>query len=352
MVIADGTSQYRDRSAIRLALQLARLGVGFTFVVILVGVWTRLVDAGLGCPDWPGCYGALVVPDAERAAGFAPDAPLDAFKAWVEMFHRYIASGLGLVGLALAWLGWRNRHIPGYPLLASFVLLGLICLQGAFGAWTVTLQLWPQVVTLHLMGGFSVLATFFWLYRRLKACRDGGQPNVKLPGLWWLVVLLLALQVALGGWTSSNYAGVACSGFPTCNYQWWPENMDFNEGFHLTQEVGPNYLYGQLHAGARTAIHFTHRLGALLLGVGLLALALRYKHHPQARHWIGAALGAYLVQLSLGIILVLNALPLSVALLHTAGAAVLMLLLLHSGWVLGNRQSIPQVFADRKVVHA
>jgi len=351
-MVADGNLQARNRHGIQRAQWLAALGVGFTFIVILVGVWTRLVDAGLGCPDWPGCYGALVVPDAQRAAGFAPDAPLDVFKAWMEMFHRYIASGLGLVALALAWLGWRNRHIPGYPVLASAALLGVICLQGAFGAWTVTLKLWPQVVTLHLLGGFSVLMIFFWLYHRLKACRDNKQPDVRPPGLWWLVMLLLVAQVALGGWTSSNYAGVACQGFPTCNTQWWPAGMDFNEGFHLTQEVGPNYLHGKLHADARTAIHFTHRLGALMLGLGLIVLTLYYKHHAQARPWLLAALGTYLVQVSLGIILVVNALPLSVALLHTAGAALLMLLLLRSGWLLGSHHAALQAFSDRKVVHA
>lgn len=349
---ASGVSlQPHEHLAVKRAMRLSIFGVGFTFVVILVGVWTRLVDAGLGCPDWPGCYGALVVPDAERAAGFAPDAPLDTFKAWVEMFHRYIATALGLVALALAWLAWRNRHIPGYPLLASFVLLGLICLQGAFGAWTVTLKLWPQVVTLHLLGGFSVLAAFFWLYCRLKDCHLGIQRAGSLPKLWWLAMLLLVGQVALGGWTSSNYAGIACTGFPTCNNEWWPDYMDFNEGFHLTQEVGPNYLHGQLHAGARTAIHYTHRLGALLVGLGLLMLWLSNKQH-KARPWLAVAFVTYLVQLSLGIVLVLNALPLSIALLHTAGAAALMLLLLHSGWLLENRQSTPQVFADRKVVHA
>ncbi|WP_235263674.1 COX15/CtaA family protein, partial [Nitrincola sp. A-D6] len=294
----------------------------------------------------------LVVPDAQRAAGFAPDLPLDPFKAWMEMFHRYIASGLGLVALALVWMAWKNRKIPGYPVIVSWVLLGIICLQGAFGAWTVTLQLWPQVVTLHLLGGFTVLATFFWLHYRVKACRQADKRPIRLPGLWCLVGLLLVVQVALGGWTSSNYAGIACTGFPTCNNEWWPDYMDFDEGFHLTQEVGPNYLYGQLHAGARTAIHYTHRLGALALGLGLFVLLLHYKRHTSARPWLLAAVVTYLLQVSLGIILVLSALPLSVALLHTAGAALLMLLLLRSGLSLGISESTSQAYSYRKVVHA
>ncbi len=352
MVRSDNSLQGRSGPAVNRAMYLAAIGGCFTFVVILVGVWTRLVDAGLGCPDWPGCYGALVVPDAQRAAGFAPDLPLDPFKAWMEMFHRYIASGLGLVALTLAWMAWKNRHIQDYPVAVSWVLLGIICLQGAFGAWTVTLQLWPQVVTLHLLGGFTVLACFFWLHFRLKACRQSDRRPIRLPGLWWLVGFLLVAQVALGGWTSSNYAGIACTGFPTCNNEWWPDYIDFDEGFHLTQEVGPNYLYGQLHAGARTAIHYTHRLGALALGLGLILLTLHYKHHTGARRWLLAALGTYLLQVSLGIILVLNALPLSVALLHTAGAALLMLLLLRSGWSLGRLESASPAFSYRKVVHA
>lgn len=352
MVRSDDSLQDRSRQAVNRALYLSATGVGFTFMVILVGVWTRLVDAGLGCPDWPGCYGALVVPDAQRAASFAPDIPLDPFKAWMEMFHRYIASGLGLVALVLAWMGWKNRHISGYPVIGSWLLLGIICLQGAFGAWTVTLQLWPQVVTLHLLGGFTVLATFFWLSYRLNACRQSDHRPIRPPRLWWLVGLLLVAQVALGGWTSSNYAGIACTGFPTCNNEWWPDYMDFDEGFHLTQEVGPNYLYGQLHAGARTAIHYTHRLGALALGLGLLLLSVHYKRHKSARPWLLAALATYLLQVSLGVILVLNALPLSVALLHTAGAAMLMLLLLRSGWALGIKESTSQAYSYRKVVHA
>ncbi len=226
MVRSDNSLQGRSGPAVNRAMYLAAIGGCFTFVVILVGVWTRLVDAGLGCPDWPGCYGALVVPDAQRAAGFAPDLPLDPFKAWMEMFHRYIASGLGLVALTLAWMAWKNRHIQDYPVAVSWVLLGIICLQGAFGAWTVTLQLWPQVVTLHLLGGFTVLACFFWLHFRLKACRQSDRRPIRLPGLWWLVGFLLVAQVALGGWTSSNYAGIACTGFPTCNNEWWPDYID------------------------------------------------------------------------------------------------------------------------------
>ncbi|SFX30594.1 COX15/CtaA family protein [Marinospirillum alkaliphilum] len=320
---------------VRRAAALAGFGVLFTLVVVLAGAWTRLVDAGLGCPDWPGCYGALVVPDAERAAAFAPDEPLDSFKAWVEMIHRYLASGLGLLALVLTWIGWKLRHMPGYPLGLTFLLLAVICLQGAFGAWTVTLKLWPQVVTLHLLGGMTVLALFFWLFCRLRACARGEVQGRKPPLLWWLVLLLLTGQLALGGWTTSNYAGLACTGFPTCNQQWWPAQMDFSEGFHLTQEVGPNYLHGQLHAPARTAIHFTHRLGALLLGVSILLLVWKGLTLARARPWLGLLLLAWGLQAGIGIATVLLFLPLWLALLHTGGAAVLLLTLLGAGWQLG-----------------
>jgi len=346
------SSQLTPTASIRRAASIAAAGVGFTFIVILVGVWTRLSDAGLGCPDWPGCYGALVVPSADRAADFAPDIPLEPFKAWVEMFHRYIASGLGLVALTLAWMAWRLRRVEGYPVFASFMLLLVICLQGAFGAWTVTLKLWPQVVTLHLLGGFAVLCTFFWLFRRLSGCLKGDAQRRRPPFLWWLVGLVLVGQVALGGWTSSNYAGIACTGFPTCNQEWWPSYMDFDEGFHLTQEVGPNYLHGQLHAGARTAIHYTHRLGALALGIALLMLFLFHRRQRKVRAVLISALIVYAVQLSLGIILVLFSLPMSVALLHTAGAALLLLILLDAGWRLGATRSSMSSMIYKKVAHA
>lgn len=341
-----------DRVLLRRAALLAGFGVVFTLVVVLAGAWTRLMDAGLGCPDWPGCYGALVVPDAERAARFDPDAPLDQVKAWLEMGHRYLASALGLLALALTWLGWKLRRTPGYPLGLTLLLLGVILLQGAFGAWTVTLRLWPQVVTLHLLGGMAVLALFFWLYRRLQACRRGEYQARRPPGIWWLALLLLTGQLALGGWTTSNYAGLACSGFPTCNQQWWPERMDFSEGFHLTQEVGPNYLHGQLHAPARTAIHFSHRLGALLLGVGLLLLVLKGFSQARARPWLGALLLAYGLQAGLGMATVLLLLPLWLALLHTAGAALLLLALLMAGWQLGHAGiRVPRVTLT-EVAHA
>lgn len=310
---------------LRLLAHLTLAGTLLTALVILVGAWTRLVDAGLGCPDWPGCYGWLLVPDSEHAALRHPDVPLEPFKAWVEMAHRYVASFLGLIVISVVALGWSLRHRPGYPWRVSVALLVVILIQGAFGAFTVTLKLWPQVVTLHLLGGLSVLMLFFWLYLRvrhsLKNMMLARQP-VNL--LWAASIGLLVLQLALGGWVTSNYAGIACQGFPTCNAQWWPE-MDLSEGFHLTQTVGPNYLHGQLHADARTAIQVVHRIGALFLGVVLMVLWWRYRRLVFVGRALAVVVGAYVVQVVLGIANVLLWLPLWLALLHTAGAVVLTL---------------------------
>ncbi|WP_435399630.1 COX15/CtaA family protein [Halomonas sp. RA08-2] len=328
-----------SRRRLRWLKALSLVGVVFTVAVILVGVFTRLVDAGLGCPDWPGCYGRLVVPDESRAMAHTPEAPLETFQAWVEMVHRYVASALGLLVIALVVLGAPLRRRPDYPWGVSLALLAVILVQGAFGAFTVTLKLWPQVVTLHLLGGLSVMLLFLWLHLRLRRFDSGrltfggvAPPRRPLTALWGLAVVLLAAQIALGGWVSSNYAGIACQGFPTCNGQWWPA-MDWSEGFHLTQSVGPNYLHGQLHADARTAIQMGHRLGALALGLALLALAVGHWHESRLRPWLGALMGLFAVQAGVGIANVLLWLPLWLALLHTAGAVALVIALAMAIWV-------------------
>ena len=326
----------RRRLALLKALSLA--GVVFTVGVILLGAWTRLVDAGLGCPDWPGCYGALVVPDEGQALAHSPDSPLESAKAWMEMVHRYVASALGLLVIALVVLGWPLRRHADYPWRLSLGLLGLIMVQGAFGAFTVTLKLWPQVVTLHLLGGLGVMLVFLWLHLRLRRCASGNltlggvaPPPRRLTPLWGLAAVLLVIQLALGGWVSSNYAGIACQGFPTCNSQWWPA-LDWSEGFHLTQSVGPNYLHGQLHAEARSAIQVGHRLGALALGLAILALWARYRRVRALRGPLMGLVLAYAGQFSLGVANVLMWLPLWLALLHTAGAVALVVSLALAAW--------------------
>ncbi|MEQ5802215.1 COX15/CtaA family protein [Halomonas sp. H10-9-1] len=324
----------------RLALlkTLSLLGVVLTAVVILLGAWTRLVDAGLGCPDWPGCYGALVVPDEARALAHSPESPLESAKAWMEMIHRYVASALGLLVIALLVLGRPLRRRADYPWRVSLGLLALILLQGAFGAFTVTLRLWPQVVTLHLLGGLGVMMVFLWLHLRVRRCASGNltpggvaPPRRALTPLWGVAAMLLVGQLALGGWVSSNYAGIACLGFPSCNGEWSP-SLDWSEGFHLTQSVGPNYLHGQLHAEARSAIQVGHRLGALALGAAILALVICCWRERAMRPWLTALSLAYGVQFLLGVANVLLWLPLWLALLHTAGAVALVLALALAAW--------------------
>ena len=297
-------------------------------VVVMLGAYTRLTHAGLGCPDWPGCYGFLSVPMSERAQEVAalrfPDAPLEIDKGWNEMVHRYVAGLLGLVILILALraIQWRSRS--GQPLRLPILLLGLVILQAAFGMWTVTLKLWPQVVVAHLLGGFATLALLFLLSLRLSG-RLPALPAapVSLRLLAWLTLLLVVGQITLGGWGSANYAAMACVDLPTCQGQWWPA-MDFHNGFRVAQEKGPNYLGGQLDGAARTAIHMTHRLGALLVALVGLLLAWRL--------WVAGLGGLALLlllalgaQLALGVANVLLHLPLHLALAHNAGGALLLL---------------------------
>ncbi len=277
-------------------------------VVVLLGAYTRLTHAGLGCPDWPGCYGFVHVPLSEAQLAHAelhfPDAPVEAQKGWNEMIHRYFAGALGLLILGLALHALVRRGRDSQPLKLPLLLLAVVIAQAAFGMWTVTLKLWPQVVTAHLLGGFTTLALLFLL-------------------ALGLALLLVIGQIALGGWVSSNYAAVACIDLPTCHGEWWPR-MDFANGFHLTQHIGPNYLGGQLDSDARTAIHMTHRIGALCVTLVLLLLAWRLQRSglvwPTALMLLGLSL-----QIGLGISNVLLHLPLPVAVAHNGGGALLLL---------------------------
>lgn len=316
------------RPGFRLALFATALAV----VVVLLGAYTRLTHAGLGCPDWPGCYGFLAVPMSEHKQALAaerfPEAPLEVRKGWNEMIHRYFAGALGLTILGLAVQALRRRHEPGQPLKLPLLLLAVVITQAIFGMWTVTLQLWPQVVTTHLLGGFTTLSLLFLLCLRLS----GRLPPLSVPapaGLRRFAGLAMALviaQITLGGWVSSNYAAVACTDFPTCHGQWWPQ-MDFARAFDLSHhDIGPNYLGGLLYGEARTAIHVTHRLGALVVTLVLLALAWRL-----LRQGFGALavllLAALFTQVALGIGNVLLNLPLALAVAHNGGGAALLLVL-------------------------
>ena len=299
-------------------------------VVVVLGAWTRLVDAGLGCPDWPGCYGFLVVPSSDEHLAHAearfPHAPVESHKAWPEMIHRYFASSLGLVIVVLTILFVKARHEPDpLPLKLPVLLLMMVILQGAFGAWTVTLKLWPQVVTAHLLGGFTTLSLLWLLYlRQSPGLGAGWHVPRALSGLALFALVLVVAQIALGGWVSSNYAALACRDFPTCHGYWLPP-LDIAEGFNLTQEIGPNYLGGQLENDARVTIQFAHRVGALLIMLvcGLLAFRL-WRAGSRFAVAVAVVVGA---QITLGIANVLLLLPLSIATLHNAVGALVLLTL-------------------------
>jgi heme a synthase len=317
-----------------------RVGVVLTLTVIILGAFVRLSDAGLGCPDWPGCYGRLLAPTQAAHIDLAnqafPDRPVEVRKAWKEMVHRYAAGSLGLVVLMLALLAWRARRDPGQPVALPFALLGLIIFQSALGMWTVTLQLKPVIVMGHLLGGFATLVLLWLLLLATRARGPGHAPGRARGGVpalhrrvqpWASVAAaVLVLQIALGGWTSANYAALACPDFPQCQQQWWPR-MDFRDGFVLWRGTGVDYEFGVLDAPARTAIHFTHRIGAVvtLLAVGGLALLLMWRGRGAVRGVAAAVMALLLVQISLGISNIVFYLPLPVATAHNAVAALLLL---------------------------
>ncbi len=314
----------------------------FAVVVVMLGAWTRLVDAGLGCPDWPGCYGFIGVPQSEARIAIAearfPDVPVDVSKGWPEMIHRYAAGILGLIVFGLAIYGIRHRK-TGVPVRLPIFLGFFILLQGAFGMWTVTLKLWPQIVALHLLGGFTTLSLLALLTLRLR----GRKPNIdpaRVASLArlrpWLYggLMVVVVQIALGAWTAANYAAVACTDLPTCQGQWWPE-MDFQHGFDITQSVGPNYLGGQLTADGRVAIHMMHRIGALVVLVyfaGLLSALWRRTKNTPLRAAVGLVAVVLCAQILLGLANVVFHIPISVAVAHNAMGAGLLISVVNVLW--------------------
>lgn len=316
----------------RLLFVLSCWAAVLVMLVVILGAFTRLSDAGLGCPDWPGCYGHLTWPktaaDVTAAEARFPEAPVEHDKTWPEMVHRYFAGALGLVIFAIAVLTWRSRQQEKLPVRLSLFLAGLVVLQGAFGMWTVTLKLWPQVVTAHLLGGFATASGLWFMVLRLSPWRLvlAATPGLRTLALIGLVAVIL--QIALGGWTSANYAAIACADLPTCHGVWWPP-ADFAQGFNIFQHVGPNYLGGLLDNHARTAIHFTHRLGAVVVTILLLLLAYRLwrTRDSWSRRMTLVLLAALVTQISLGLSNVYWALPLPVAVAHNAFGLVLLLVL-------------------------
>ena len=333
---------YRHRRAtpLRRAQALTLLTLFLTFDLVLFGAFTRLTDSGLGCPDWPGCYGSASPLGAKveiaAAQSAMPTGPVTHGKAWVEMIHRYLATSVGVLILVLAVMAWRAARArreqalqpaitPWWPALT----LVWVCVQGAFGALTVTMKLFPAIVTLHLMGGLLLLA-LLCVQAVQQAQLAGDEAPVRISAglrtLLWSAFALLVMQVALGGWVSTNYAVLACTDFPQCQGRWWPD-MNFAQGFEIWRALGLTGAGEAIGFPALTAIHYVHRLAAfVVLGV-LAVLAWRLNSVPALRRQ--SRLMAFLaaLQLATGLSNVVLGWPLLAAVLHTGGAGALVVVL-------------------------
>lgn len=298
--------------------------------VVSLGAYVRLTDAGLGCPDWPGCYGTLTVPQSEAAILQAqttyPDSAVEVGKAWREMAHRYLAGTLGLLVLAIFVLGWKARNeIKSSPYTSSFLLL-LIGFQAMLGMWTVTMLLKPAIVSGHLLGGMSTLAVLSWLaHRHWGYYSDSIITCQRLRLAIRFALVLLFMQIFLGGWTSTNYAALACTDFPTCHGAWVPD-MDFSDAFHMVRELGLSKDGSALSLASLTAIQWTHRVGALVSFIYLGALGLTTLKYWQLKRWSVLLLVALITQIALGISNLVLHLPLVLAVAHNFTAALLVII--------------------------
>ncbi|AWL10588.1 Heme A synthase [Saliniradius amylolyticus] len=307
-------------------------------VVVLLGAYTRLTDAGLGCPDWPGCYGFLAVPQDEHrdiAEQAFPERPLETHKAWNEMIHRYFAGALGLIILVIALMSLHRRE-PQHPRKLPLALLMLVIFQAALGMWTVTMKLMPVVVMGHLLGGFAVLSGLFLLYLRLSDYRiPGGDPRVRPLARYSLLGLVILIgQVALGGWVSANYAALACTELPFCEGN-WASNLDMAGAYSIGEAA--NYEYGTHDYQERMTMHVMHRFGAIVAFIYLSWLALKlYRRSISVMMRRAALLMVTLlgVQVILGVSNVVFALPLGVAVAHNGVAALLLLSLVYINYTL------------------
>lgn len=333
-----------------------------TFDLVIFGAFTRLTDSGLGCPDWPGCYGSASPVGAqlhiEAAQSAMPTGPVTHFKAWIEMIHRYLATGVGVLILTLTLVTWIARREErrnaendkgGSNILSPWwptVTLVWVCLQGAFGALTVTMKLFPAIVTLHLLGGLVLLALL-----RAQSVRQAQQPSMAAPlsaGSRYFVIAayaLLWLQIALGGWVSTNYAVLACTDFPSCQSSLWPA-MDFSQGFTLWRELGAGHDGANISFQALTAIHYAHRLAAYAVFVVLLALAVSLHRVPVLRMQARWLAGLTLLQVATGLSNVVLGWPLLAAVAHTGGAAALVVVLTA---IVFSSRSMPQALRASKL---
>lgn len=342
----------RQASVARRLQVLTLITLFLTFDLVLFGAFTRLTDSGLGCPDWPGCYGSVSPVGASGAIAAAqeamPTGPVTFSKAWIEMIHRYLATAVGVLILVLASVSWVERRRLsvsfGWPLVTLF----WVCLQGAFGALTVTMKLFPAIVTLHLLGGMVLLA----LLRAQAVSYEMTAPHSlgRVPlndgtrFVLGLVYALLWMQIALGGWVSTNYAVLACGDFPTCQGAWWPP-MDLREGFTLWRELGMTGEGESITFAALTAIHYIHRLAAYVVLGALAWLSWMLWSAPSMRTTARWVLALLLWQFASGLANVVFDWPLLAAVGHTAGAAGLVIVL--TGAVFGTRTAYDTVSASK-----
>ena len=356
MIVAIGPLAWvwlknRDAPPAQRLRTLTWITLFLTFDLIMFGAFTRLTDSGLGCPDWPGCYGHAspigATQQINAAQAAMPTGPVTFPKAWIEMIHRYLATGVGVLILTLAITSWiERRRIQISPWWPTFTLFW-VCLQGAFGALTVTMKLFPAIVTLHLMGGMGLLALLKVQSVRYAQAQGELSP-VPLQGTTrvWLFATsgLLWLQIALGGWVSTNYAVMACTDFPTCQSSFWPM-MNFREGFTLWRELGAGRNGDNISFQALTAIHYVHRLSAYVVFAAMLVVAIKlYKIQAlrSAALWLA---GLALLQVATGLGNVLLGWPLAAAVMHTGGAAALVIVL--TGMVCASRSDDQTVSASK-----
>jgi cytochrome c oxidase assembly protein subunit 15 len=303
--------------------------VVLTFLVIVVGAYVRLEDAGLGCPDWPGCYGQLIgVPDeaheVARAEHAFPGKTVDARRARKEMFHRYLAGTLGFLVVAIAAIAWiKRREIDRSPWLPTGLVV-LVAFQATLGMWTVTMLLKPAIVTLHLLGGMATFAVLLWIALRELGPQSPPAELAQRMRPWAAAGLgVLVAQIALGGWVSANYAALICPDFPTCHGRWLPD-MDFGNAFHVLRELGVTASGAPLAQDALQAIHWSHRAGALVTLAFVGTLGLWAVRVPPLRAAAAVLLALLVLQAGLGIANVLMRLPLALAAAHNAVAALLL----------------------------
>lgn len=301
-----------------------------TLDLIMFGAFVRLTDSGLGCPDWPGCYGNITpvgaLQDIRDAVQVMPDGPVTLPKAWIEMIHRYVGALLGLLIICISWMAWRYREKFGQSPVLAFVALIAVCVQGAFGAWTVTHKLMPAVVTGHLLGGMLLLGLMTWL-----AAREKVHQQVQLVSKRWqpwvaFGLVLLFIQIALGGWVSTNYAALACMDFPTCHGQWLPE-IDMKNGFSIVRGLGELPGGEMISQSALTAIHWVHRNFAFLVFAYLVTLGVRLRSQSGLQGPSNLLLILLGAQLLTGLTTIFFQWPLVIAVLHNGGAAGLVLTL-------------------------